>query len=311
VRIAIVFIVFGGIGVLAGCVEPFHGSNVQLDLSPAWPVQASPGATPKPNQLANGIHFAFYAVENDATTSRLFEVQRFEVHRIVDLSSPCFIDVGPHVPFPGLHVSQYAMMIQQQTGITDLANPPATATQDQKIQAATAVQRETDVQLLASDMGINVVSSASDYSYPPVAIDCISPGIPPAMCTDTASNERRLEQCQAFWKSDPNYFEGTDRILTAPLDGTTHGMVDGENPINMAPVGGAQFYVDTDLGGIDQFAIYWQVDGMPGPGTLLVYGAPTMATRGVMHVHMTNALAPTLTADVAIFANLDQDNTSF
>ncbi len=284
---------------------------MQLDLPPSWPVQASPGQTPKADELDNGIHFTFYAFESDSMVGRLFEVQKFEVHRIVDLSSPCFIDVGAHVPFPGVHVSQFAAMMAQQTGITDLANPPPGATEQQKIDAATAVQRETDVGLLASDQGIKVVSSASNYSYPPVAVDCIGPGIPPPTCTDTASNQRRLQQCQAFWKSDPNYFEGTDRVLTSPLNGVTHGMVDGENPINLAPVGGAQFYANSDLGGFTTFAIYYQTDGMPEPGNLLVYGHPTMVTRGVMHVHMTSPTSPTLTAEVAIFANLDQDNTGF
>ncbi|MGE5185796.1 MAG: hypothetical protein ACM31C_27235 [Acidobacteriota bacterium] len=284
---------------------------MQLDLPPSWPVQASQGQAPKADELDNGIHFTFYAFESDSMVGRLFEVQKFEVHRIVDLSSPCFIDVGPHVPFPGLHVSQYAAMMAQATGITDLANPPPGATEQQKIDAATAVQREGDVALLASDSGIKVVSSASNYSYPPVAVDCIGPGIPPPTCIDTASNQRRLQQCQDFWHSDPNYFEGTDRVLTSPLNGVTHGMVDGENPINLAPVGGAQFYVDSDLAGFTTFAIYYQVDGMPEPGNLLVYGHPTMVTRGVMHVHMTSPTSPTLSADAAIFANLDQDNTSF
>jgi hypothetical protein len=296
---------------LAGCVEPFHGSNVQLDLVASWPVQASPGATPGKNELPNGIHFTFYAVESDSMAGRLFEVQRFEVHRIVDLSSPCFIDVGPHVPFPGLHVSQFAAMIAQQTGISDISNPPPGATEAQKIAAASAVQREGTVALLASDMGIKVISSASNYGYPAVAVDCIGPGIPPPTCTDSASNQRRLQMCQDFWGKDPNYFEGTDRVLTSPLDGVTHGMVDGENPINLAPVGGAQFYPDSDLGGFTQFAIYYQDDFTPGPGTLLVYGSPTMVSRGVMHVHMTSPTQPTLTAEVAIFANLDQDNTGF
>ena len=274
-------------------------------------MQVSPGVTPQAGELPNGIHFTFYAVQNDATSSRLFEVQRFEVHRIVDLSSPCFIDVGAHVPFPGLHVSQFAAMIAQQTGITDLANPPPTATEQQKIDAATAVQRQGAVALLAGNTGIKAITSASNYSYPAVAPDCISPGIPPPTCTDSASNQRRLEQCQAFWKMDPFYFEGTDRILTSPLDGVTHGMVDGENPINLAPVGGAQFYVDTDLGGFDEFAIFYQADDMPQPGNLLVYGKTTEVTRGVVHVHMTSPTSPTLTADVAIFPNLDQDHTGF
>jgi hypothetical protein len=296
---------------LVGCVEPFHGSNVQLDLSPIWPAQASPGVAPRATEVPDDVHFTLYAFQNDGTVGRLFEVQRFEVHHIVDPLSPCFIDVGAHVPFPGLHVTQYAALIEQQTGISDPANPPAGATQQQKIDVATALQRELNVAALASDQGIKVVSSASDYNYDAMAVDCTSPGFPPPMCTDTASNARRLQMCQDFWKKDPNYFEGTDRVLTAPLDGVTHGMVDGLDPINLGPVGGASLYVDTDLGGFTDYAIYMQQDGVAtDPGTLLVFGTATMDTRGVMHVKMAGSGTP-LTAEVAIFANLDEDNTTF
>ncbi len=284
---------------------------MQLDLSAIWPAQASPGVAPRSTEAPDDVHFTLYAFQNDGTVGRLFEVQRFEIHHIVDPLSPCFIDVGAHVPFPGLHVTQFANLIEQQTGISDPANPPPGATEQQKIDVATAIQREQNVAALASDLGIKVVSSASNYNYPAMAVDCVSPGIPPPTCTDDASNQRRLQMCQAFWKSDPSYFEGTDRVLTAPLDGVTHGMVDGHDPINLGPVGGASFYVDTDLGGFTDYSIYEQQDGVaPDPGTLLVFGTATMDTRGVMHVHMVGSGTP-LTADVAIFANLDQDNTNF
>jgi len=274
------------------------------------PSQASVGVTPGPDELPDNIHFTFYAVENDATSSKLFAVQQLEIHKIVDLSSPCFIDVGEHVPFPGLHVSQYANMISMQTGIADLSNPPASATEAQKEAAATAVTRMQYVAALGSDMGIKVVSGASAANYPDVAIDCVSPGIPPAMCVTDQENKTRLEMCQAFWKANPEYFEGTDRVLTQPLNGTTHGFVDGVNPVSFSPVGGAQFFVNTDLGGITEYALYYQTDGQPDPGTLYMYGTATEPTRGVMHVHMTSP-ASTVHADVAIFTNVDQDDTNF
>jgi hypothetical protein len=248
----------------------------------------------------------------------LFAVQRFEIHRIVDTSSPCFIDAGEHVPYPGLHVSQFARQVAADTGYgydaasgIDLANPPPGATQPQMIAAATAQQRMLDIAALESDMGIRVVTSASEGSYPPVATDCAdTSGLPPPTCTDPPSNTRRLSACQAAWKADPDYFEGTDRVLTAPLDGVTHGFVDGMNPINLAPVGGAQFFVDEHLEGFAGFAIYVALDGASDPGQLLLFGTPTMPTRGVIHVHLANATTP-LTAELAIFANLDEDNTNF
>jgi hypothetical protein len=303
--------------IASGCVKPFQGSNVQFDFSPSMPVQASVGATPGPGQLPNNVHFTFYAIDDgtDADGNAvqwMFEVMQFEIHPIVDLSSPCYIDVGEHVPVPGLHVSQYATVIEQQTGITNPAAPPPSATQAQEIEVATAIQRMTDIGLLGGGTGIKAVTSPSTTSYPPLGADCLDgSGIPPPLCTDTASNARRLTMCQAAWKADPSHFEGTDRVLTSPLNGVTHGMVDGLNPINDAPVGGAQFFVNTELAGVAAFAVYWQIDGMPDPGNLLLYGTPTMATEGVMHVSMTSPSMPGVTAEVAIFANLDSDNSSF
>jgi hypothetical protein len=301
----------------AGCVQPFQGSNVQFDFSPTMLVQASAGAMPGSGELPHDVHFTFYAIEDGdngsgSAVESMFAVTQFEVHRIVDLTSPCFIDVGAHVPYPGLHVSQYANVIEQATGITNPAAPPAGTTQAEEVEVATAIQRMTDIGLLEGPTGIKVVTSTSSASYPPLATNCTDEsGIPPPTCTDSASNARRLAMCQAMWKANPDYYEGTDRVLTAPLNGTDDGDVDGLDPINDAPVGGAQFFANTELAGVDAYAVYWQVDGMPDPGNLLLYGTPTMPTQGVYHVAMTSPTTPGITAAVAIFANLDANNSSF
>ena len=110
-------------------------------------------------------------------------------------------------------------MIGQDEGIPDITNPPANATEEQKIAAATAVQRQTNVALLSGPNGIKAITSASTSTYPAVAADCSDPsGIPPPQCTDEVSNQRRLAACQAAWAKDANYYEGTDRVLTSPLN---------------------------------------------------------------------------------------------
>jgi len=296
-----------------GCIDGFRGSNVQIDLSPGTPVQAHVVGVPMAGELPASSHFAIYAIQEDPAQDRLFELERFEVHRLVDQTSPCFIDVG--LPHPGLHVTSYAKKIAEDTGITDIANPPADATEPQKILMATALQRMTNVQLLASGppLPVNAVTSASTSIYPAVAASCTGPAdqLPPATCTDDESNQRRLTLCQAAWKADPKLFEGTDRVLTAPLNGETHGMVVGRNPINMAPVGGAQFLIDEALDNIDAYAIYTQIDGMDTPGTQLFFGRPTTPTRGVIHVHLVSPSSPALTAEMAVFTDLGQDDVHF
>jgi hypothetical protein len=297
----------------AGCVDGFRGSNVQIDLSPGTPVQAHVMGAQAMDEIPANSHFTIYAIQEDATQSRLFEIARFELHRIVDVTSPCFIDTGDHVPHPGLHVSQYATKIAEDTGIADYRNPPPTATEQQKLLMGTAVQRMANVAALGGPAGIKVVTSASTSTYPAVASSCTGPQdqIPPPSCTDGASNQLRLRLCQAAWEADSSLFEGTDRFLTAPLNGVTYGTALGLNPINMAPVGGAQFFVDDALIDIDAYAIYIQVDGMDSPGTQAYFGRPTMVTRGVSHVHLTSPLSPLLSSEMAVFADLGQDDVHF
>src|ERR1051326_9055416 len=149
---------------VCSCVEGFTGSNVQMDLSFGTPVEASQGATPAANEIPANTHYTLYANRHGDLGDSLFQVEQFEVHRIVDLTSPCFIDVGAHVPHPGLHVSQFAAVIAADNGFTvmngqvDLANPPGSATDGQKEDVATAVQREANVEALAGDMGIRAVT---------------------------------------------------------------------------------------------------------------------------------------------------------
>jgi len=297
----------------SGCVDGFRGSNVQIDLSNSTPVQAHVGSAPTGAELPANSHFTLYGVQQGDAGDQLFEVQRFEIHRMVDPTSPCFIDAGEHVMYPGLHVTQYAARVEQDLGVTDPTNPPPTVSEQDKVVLATALQRMTNVQLLASDAGIRAVVSASTAVYPAVATDCNGGAgqLPPATCIDDASNARRLALCQQTWAANPEMWEGSDRVLTVPLNATTYGLVDGRNPISNAPVGGAQFFVENALENIDAYAIYAQQDGMPDPGTQIYFGKPFQTTRGVMKVHLVNPQDQALTAEMAIFADLGTDDVHF
>lgn len=299
---------------LGGCVDGFGGSNVQIDLNEATPPQAPASRAPLPgHELPANIHFKLFAIKEAEGSDALFELQRFEIHRLVDPTSPCFIDVGPNVPFPGLHVSQFARKMSERTGIDDIANPPAGTSREKQIEQATAVQRMRNVEALAGDEGLKAVTSASPGTYPAVDADCAGGGLPPPGCIDDVSNARRLERCRAKWAEDPLLFEGTDRVLTSPLNGTTFGFVVGMNPITPVPVGGAQFVVDNALDGVDEYAIFFQTDGATDPGTLFLAGRPgPRTTRGVTHVHLDSPLLPgVVEAELAIFANLDDDDVNF
>jgi hypothetical protein len=299
---------------LVGCVDGFRGSNVQIDLSPGTPVQASAGRTPGTGELPADIYFRLTAIQRLADRDALIEVQRFEVHKVVDLTSPCFIDVGEQVRFPGQHVSEFLNAVLEDVGIPDVTNPPPTATEAQRIDAATAVQRMQNIALLGGEGGIKVVTSASASTYPAVDADCNGTGLPPPACRDPASNARRLEICQTAWAADPALFEGTDRVLTAPLSGTTFGFVVGRNPITPTPLGGAQFFVPVALSDVTEYAITIHADGTDetDPGTLFLVGTPINGPRGVRHVHMESPQFPGLvTAEMTVFADLGEDEVHF
>lgn len=300
--------------VSAACVDGFRGANVQIDLSPGTPAQAPVGQAPGAGELPADLHFKLLAIEHVDDTDALIEVQRFEIHKIVDVTSPCFIDVGENVRFPGIHVSEFERAVQEDTGIVDLANPPAGATEQQMIDAATAQQRMLNLARLGGAMGIKVVTSASETSYPGVDADCTGTGLPPPACRDAESNARRLAICQEIWISDPLLFEGTDRVLTAPLAGTTFGFVDGLNPITPTPIGGAQWFVPFALArdDVDEYAITFHTDGTDDAGTLFLVGTPADGPRGVRHVHLDSPSLPGLvTAEMAVFENLGEDEVHF
>jgi len=312
---------------LAGCVDGFGGSNVQIDFS------AKVGEA-GPQQPPANTYFTLYAVDQivDATTGAitaeyLFDVQRFSIRSAVDLTSPCAIEVEG--PYPGLHISAFAEKEREQTGVAD----PFLPGQDERSveRVLTADQRMLNAAAMAS---IKAVTSTSFAAYPPVAPACVEdmPGvdpsqIPPAGCLGDASAERRLALCQATWATDPLRYEGTDRSLTAPLAGTVYGFVQGQNPVNGATLGGSQIFVDEVLD-FDAYAINWQYadldgDGMPDypasvpaenrspTGFPYVSGFPKVKNRGVVTVPMLNRADPSIAAQMAIFADLGEDPVQF
>jgi hypothetical protein len=298
----------------SGCVKGFQGSNLELDLLPGAPVQALTMMPPMGRELPSAVHFSLYAIQHEMTQDNLFEVVRFELHHIVDISSPCYIDVGEHVPYPGIHVSSFLKRVLTDTQIMDPLHPPASASPAAVELAVSAAARMTAVGAIGAPDGLVAITSASPSTYPAMASACGGPSnqIPPPECFDNASNQLRLQLCQAAWKSDANLWEGTDRVLTAPLNGVTHGMETLLSaPISMTPVGGAQFFVDNALTNIDAYAIYVQADGMDTPGTQLYFGTPTHVTRGVDHVRLVSPINQAITADLAIFADLGEDDVHF
>lgn len=331
----------------AACVEPFRGSNVQMDFAMGVQTNARPGATPQPDQPPGDTHYELYAADLVYQTNPdgsvvidasgqpkidrtyLFKVKEFKIRPAIDTSSPCFIDLAD-TRFPGIHVTQYAAAVRAATGITD----PFASGQDREdvIDVLTADRRHDNLD--AIEATLKAVTSHANFRYPATSGACAGATgddpqlIPPPTCFDEASNARRLALCQALWDQHPGFYEGSDKVFTLPLSGQFFGMVEGMNPVNNGFVGGSSFFVEDNLITAEAFLLNWQYDDLDNDGapdfppslpvaersaTGFPYlaGEPERLVRGVLSVPMVHASNPRLSANVAIFYDLDDDDVHF
>jgi hypothetical protein len=330
-------------------VEQFEGANIQIDFGPGVPAQVRQGVAPLPGgaQLPSNTHYRLYGIRETrdssgaVTSSSYVELQRFEIHRIVEKFNPCYIDPEEAV-YPGLQASKFEARIKEDTGITNIESPPVGATEEQLIDVATAMQRTINIDNLAKDPnpaapgllatgGLKAVTSASVARYPAVGTACAlgNPSIdrtliPPDTCTDNESNQLRLDVCNKVWVDNPGLYEGSDRVLTEPLAGEYFGVVTGLNPINDAVLGGTQFFVEDPAIDYDAFAITFQFDDTDGDGepnyptgatpsdtgTMLLMGRPNSVTRGVTRAPLAGS-SPFLASAIAVFSDLGGDDVHF
>jgi hypothetical protein len=325
---------------LHGCVDDFGGSNVQIDFRPSVPIIAPTGTAPAELQAPPDTYFTLYAVDqirDDAgtvTQEFLHEVHRFEIRPAVDLDSPCAIEEEGEGDdrFPGLHIRGFPDRLRNSLGLAPGEMP------DPAVHSADVVTRITTADLrlrnAESMLLIKAVTSSSVARYPRVAADCVEdvPGvdpteIPPDNCIGDQSNARRLALCRAAWAAAPLLYEGTDRVLTAPLAGEIYGFVLGSNPTNDAPLGGAGLFVDEVLTA-DAYTIHYQWKDFDGDGTpdypasvpaedriptgiSYMRGFPERLTRGVTTTELVHPDSANVSARLSIFANLDDDPVQF
>lgn len=327
----------GGAG---ACAREFGGSSIQIDFAESMPAQAAASApvVGLDGPVPHHAHFRLYALQSEIgdggepSLNHAFLVHRFAIRAVVDLASPCFIDADVHARYQGIHVMRLADRIAADTGITDITQPPANAAQEDLIDLATAQARRQNAVALAGSVKAIVAPGAT--AYPQANVGCVADAgydanLPPAAsCMDDASNRARLQWCRGFWQQTPTHYEGNDLVLTAPLAGATFGFVFGRNPVNGAPIGGAQFLVPSVLDTATAFALTWQFDDENGDGVpdypvtiaeaariptgqLVMHGGIRRVTRGVTNATLAAPTNPALRANLAIVSNLDEDALHF
>lgn len=330
------------------CVEPFGGSNVQITFSASVPGPAPPGIDPPFGTPPADTYLTLYGVryvyerdpggaivvdENNEPViadSYVFRIYDFEIRPLVDLDSPCFIEVD-NTRFPGLHVTKLSAKIREATGVADPLQPPPDAAASAITDVLNADRRVGNLRDLQNQ--VKAVTSASNARRPEAGTTCVEDGgaadqIPPIDCMGDASNQVRLSMCRQFWRQNPSYYEGNDKIFMLPLGGSWYGAVEGLNPINNSAIGGAGFFVPAALTNLDSLLINWQFkdangDGEPDYppayqdrdksdiGYLFMQGSPRRQARGVLHVPMVHPDVPAINAEAVIFRDLDRDDVNF
>jgi hypothetical protein len=348
---------------LPGCVEPLKGSNVQMDLAEGVPAVADPGVTtPLPGQAPGDTFFTLYAADYEyidadgdgrpdvdmngeelIAQAYLFEVQRFEIRKLIDTDSPCFIDlpggagIEGRTSFPGIHVTQHARRTRDVLGLTLTDDPldENLVTYDEAVIVLTADRRVDLLDRLENELKAVTSSDATveagrgDFRYPGTSAAGVCGGnlteIPHPECMDDESNALRLRMCQDLWtQAGPDFYEGSDKVFTLPLNGKFFGLVEGMNPINAGFVGGAGFYVDENLVGFDGWLLNYQWkdyggDGVPDApsGMESVIGQPYMFgrsethARGVISATFRHATEGTVRGELAVFPELGDDSVQF
>jgi hypothetical protein len=344
---------------LSACVEPFRGSNVQIDFNDQMKAVADRGAVAVAGQAPADTFFVLYAADykyadadGDGHTdldvngeplieeAYMYEVQRFEVRKLIDLSSPCFIDlpggagIEGQTVFPGLHVTQHGNKTREVQGVSDPLDP--SVPYDKAVIVLTADQRMTNLPKLQDQLKAVVSSDATveagvpDFQYPATAPAGMCPpgpnDIPHPTCTDDESNAQRLRICQDLWEqAGPDWYEGSDKVFTLPLHGRLNGFVEGMNPVNQVGlIGGASFYVDENLVGHDAYVLNYQWkdyngDGMPDApanmasdiGQPFMFGRSKHFSRGVTNATFRHATVANLQATLAVFPDLGDDSVQF
>lgn len=293
----------------SACVESFSGSWMEFELGVG--VHVPEGDFPGNGQPPSGTHYEFWVV----TGNNAFKMAEFQVVPVIDPAFPCFIE-DEETRYPGLHST---MILDRVKADSNLANP---STAELGRLADAQVREENQGKVEAGLKAVVVYDSGVD----PATLTALAASVPAKEMIDDAANAQRRKICQDFYGAHPNFYVGNDRVYSLPLNGVFLGLVKGTNPINAAPVGGAGMASPVSLASFDELWVNWQFNDLNDPrienfmgrgygksatGYHYLRGRPQKRTRDIINVPLTNAQFPSITAEVAIYPAIQDDDVHF
>jgi len=315
---------------LAGCIDVFDGSRVELLLAPDTQVPGDPSGFGRP---PSDTHYEMYA----ARDSNVFYITSFEIRPIVDISAPCFIeDENSTIPYgsgtaEGLHVTAWydkLFEVYNADGMISDDEAGALADARRRVGGPGLPAGASTIELLQNNVKAVVASEFSpdstlaEYQELQDDLATLAAAVPPTTDISDQASADRLALCQAFFAKHPSYYVGADRLITLPLNGHYLGTVKGMDPRNNSFLGGATLEIDTSFPELDALRINWQFNNRDdtraadygGPqltGYHYMAGTPLSRERGVINVPMQNVSFSNISGEAAIFTLLRDDDVHF
>lgn len=318
------------------------------------------------------LNYVRNSVDEDGNqVAYTFKALDFELAPQVNLGDPCLMDIEP-TSFPGIHSTAVQARTAEEYGFATPTDPSTIGPSDPVWDSLTEDElarvfheaRRHNLVLGFSGRLLSVVSHHAGSPAQDIGIDTVcaddpssDPGlIPPHLdfaqfalgnivpvCFDDESNARRKELCESYFDAEDqdgnpingNYYVGSDRILTKPVNGTFFGSVyslDPRNPLGVTRFIGSILKVDEDIGDADSLVVAWQFDDADGDGdpdypdtfpddqkspTGVTYLSGQVSNgldqRGVATFNLRNISFsdPFLNGRATIYENLDEDEVNF
>jgi hypothetical protein len=305
----------------SACVSNYDGSWLEFVLGQG--VQVPQGEFLGDGQPPRNTHYEMWVVSGN--TAFHLDGGDFQVVPVIDTKFPCFME-DDDARYPGLQSSQVYNRLLQDL-VPDPQQTPSQAVLDILADGKARIDNQGKIEPVLKSVVLY------DPTVTPDVLSALAADVPAVDAIDDASNAMRRTKCKAFYKAHPNFYVGNDKVFSLPQNGFWYGMVAGSDPRNAAPVGGAGLSVALTFKQFDEFWINWQFNDPNDPlincanpgdcpaghvgygpaptGYHYLAGKPQDRTRGVINVPMTNREFGTISAEMAIFPGIQNDDVHF
>ena len=319
---------------VSGCsFDGFEGARIELLLGPGThvptgqPVKQGDATFVERGRPPAGAHYELYA----ATAGRVVQLQHFNVAPAVDLDEPCAMEspgdeYGAVAGAPGLvgihlgALQERLLELAEADGEVDRAEAAALVLAAGR--AATIRQLQGYKAVVSHPFG-GADQPAEAYARFVEARAELLDSLPPTDATDEASNRKRWQLCSEFFDEFPDFYVGSDRVLTQPLSGVLYGSVEQLDPRNQSVTGGADLATSFALdGSVSSIRLNWQFDdlddarssalGPPRPhGYHYMAGELTSRTRGTSTAVLANTSFVEINGKITVFPALGDTGVQF